>query len=471
MSTNPTAEITRRSIEFERYVLTIFRAEATSQNKVLLTGNEIDTRLRFVDAIAPQGLFNLQGPVFLKVRYSPRSISIGQIKDWARYAYKYYPEGANFILVFHEGSASQNRFLRELRQILPTAELLILNRDRVEDLARKHPDAALAFNSSFLQGAIRAFKERDQTKNQEQHLLTLQTSYNDDRLALFLGAGISKSANFPDWSELVKRISLILFDKSTSSPLNDGEKEQIYRYFQTESPSSPIIVARLLQSSLKETFPDIVRTALYMETTAVDTSPLVQEIGSLCLPRRDRIGITSVVNYNFDDLLEAELDRRGISYRVVLSDNDEPSKSELPIYHVHGFLPRIGFLTNMHRQALVFSEDAYHQQFHDPYLWTNITQLNILRNNVCLFIGVSLTDPNQRRLLEITMSKKPGGHHYAIMRDHWIGKEFGNLTEDGQSLAKVFKGLEESAFANLGVSVLWVKSYDDVITLLSEIKA
>jgi hypothetical protein len=134
-------------------------------------------------------------------------------------------------------------------------------------------------------------------------------------------------------------------------------------------------------------------------------------------------------------------------------------------------LPRTGQITPTQRDALVFSEDAYHHQFLDPYLWTNITQLNLLRNNVCLFIGLSLTDPNQRRLLEITVSKKPGLRHYAILRDHWMGKNFAALSPQGQDLAKVFKGLEESSFLNLGISVLWIKDFPDIPKLLSQINS
>ena len=452
--------------QFEGYALSLLRAEANEQGKSLLTSNELSEELAFADAVAPQGLFNLPGPVFveIKVKYSERFF------DYFERVKSYPTDVGSFIFVFQEGKIPEERISQVVRRGFPNFGLQILGREDLARLAEKHPDAALPFNSQYLGSAIDTFKARDERKSFDQHLTALRSAYSDDRLALFLGSGVSKSAKFPDWPELVKRMALSIFDDSVGATLSDAEKEEIYHYFQSESPSSPIIVARLLQSNLKDKFPTRVKTALYSGTSEANSSNLLDEIGSLCMPQRDRIGVVSVVNYNFDDLLETELARRTIPYRVVLCDSDEPSKSELPIYHVHGFLPRVGTLTELQRQTLVFSEDAYHQQFLDPYLWTNITQLNLLRHNVCLFIGLSMTDPNQRRLLEITISKKPGVRHYAILRDHWIGKQFSTLTPNGQVLAKVFKGLEESALSNLGISVLWVSSFDDIAPLLRQIK-
>ncbi|WP_412778524.1 SIR2 family protein [Exiguobacterium chiriqhucha] len=45
-----------------------------------------------------------------------------------------------------------------------------------------------------------------------------------------------------------------------------------------------------------------------------------------------------MVTYNFDDLIEYNLEKRKvINYRSVFQEADMPSKNELGIYHVHGF--------------------------------------------------------------------------------------------------------------------------------------
>ncbi len=65
--------------------------------------------------------------------------------------------------------------------------------------------------------------------------------------------------------------------------------------------------------------------------------------------------------------------------------------------------PRSGKLTP--ENQIVFSKDAYHSQFIDSFSWSNLIQLNHLSQNVCVFLGVTLTDPNLRRLLDVSMRK------------------------------------------------------------------
>src|SRR5262245_62480714 len=86
----------------------------------------------------------------------------------------------------------------------------------------------------------------------------------------------------------------------------------------------------------------------------------------------------------------------------------------LPIYHVHGYLPvrdplgdlgrwkgkiyspRLGSLAD----EIVLTEDQYHREAADPYSWSNLVQLGAMSSSVGLTIGLRLSDPNLRRLLD-----------------------------------------------------------------------
>ena len=74
------------------------------------------------------------------------------------------------------------------------------------------------------------------------------------------------------------------------------------------------------------------------------------------------------------------------------------------------------------KNEVVFSEDAYHSQFIDPFSWSNLVQLNHLNNSTCLFIGISLTDPNMRRLLDVSIRKNGKGekNHYIVKKRYTI---------------------------------------------------
>ena len=167
--------------------------------------------------------------------------------------------------------------------------------------------------------------------------------------------------------------------------------------------------------------------------------------------------------------MELELKKRGVKYSVIVSEKDTPASNELPIYHPHGFLPFKGILTKELRSSLVLSEDAYHLQFIDPYSWTNIIQLNFLKNYVGLFIGLSMMDPNLRRLLDIAQLKKPGLRHYVILKDRWKPPQ-DESNPIIKTLGNFFKNFEENTLNRLGVSVLWVNDYDELPDILSEIR-
>lgn len=56
--------------------------------------------------------------------------------------------------------------------------------------------------------------------------------------------------------------------------------------------------------------------------------------------------------------------------------------------------------------------------------WANLTQLNFLLNSTCIFIGLSMADPNLRRLLDIASKKSKVNtdccKHYVILERHFI---------------------------------------------------
>src|SRR5262249_12487270 len=136
-----------------------------------------------------------------------------------------------------------------------------------------------------------------------------------------------------------------------------------------------------------------------------EESRLVSAIVELCRPQRSRETLRSIITFNFDDLLEQFLKEHSIRHRSIYAEGQKPSSHELPIYHVHGFLPERGDIAQ--DQEIVFSEDAYHTQFIDSFSWSNLVQLNHLNQHLCLFIGLSMTDPNLRRLLDISKRRNP----------------------------------------------------------------
>jgi hypothetical protein len=101
----------------------------------------------------------------------------------------------------------------------------------------------------------------------------------------------------------------------------------------------------------------------------------------------------------------------------------------------------------------------------DSFSWSNLIQLNKLTQNVCLFIGISLTDPNMRRLLDVAWRKNPNK-----TMSHFIVKLRPQLAK-GDILDEVSKLLEEQDANGLGLNVIWIDDFGELPGVLREISS
>jgi hypothetical protein len=161
-------------------------------------------------------------------------------------------------------------------------------------------------------------------------------------------------------------------------------------------------------------FEEFVRNSLY-EGKITEEASIFKEIFQFCLGGHGGPSIDSIITYNFDDLLEKYFEKEKIPFKSIYAEGMSYTRRQTPIYHVHGFLPR-GSLNKDHK--IVLSEDMYHQQYNDTYNWSNLLQINTFKDKTCLFIGLSLVDPNYRRLLDIAMKQRGNlnNNHYLIRK-------------------------------------------------------
>jgi hypothetical protein len=308
------------------------------------------------------------------------------------------------------------------------------------------------------------------------HIDRLRTEFARGNLTLFCGAGVSMGAGIPGWSVLVKALLTSLFNKDASEAFASRDAGALAEIYQTGFGMSPLIIAQYLKNGLGREFKDAVRHALYAGNPT--TSALIDAIVELCRPQRERKELHSIVTFNFDDLIEHNLQKAKVRYRSIFAEGQRCLSSEIPIYHVHGFLPRDG--SAQQSSDLVFSEDAYHSQFIDAFSWSNLVQLNHLGQTTCLFVGLSMTDPNLRRLLDVSMRKNPDKslNHFLLRRRYQetdVAMNFKNSNLKGQEqgyarkLVRMAEVLEEQDANNLGLNVIWVDEYEDMPRLLTSV--
>jgi hypothetical protein len=314
-------------------------------------------------------------------------------------------------------------------------------------------------------------------KQKKSLIANLKDSYKNNDLVLFMGAGLSMDAGILKWNDLLSELWTKMISKKMQEhnvSLNQYEEKRLKSYFDNFEKWSALLQARYLRIGLEDEFVNTLGEVLYknIESDEFGISKLLTSVSKLCMPPRNGYGVRGVVTYNFDDLIEYNLEKQGIKFKSIYRETDFPDINELGVYHVHGYLPRNFENHEIESDQLItFSEEAYHSLFMDPYSWSNITQLNFLRENTCLLIGLSLQDPNIRRLLDIAFRKNHSIRHYAILKKDII--DIRNTKRiRGEVLsqyANVDQLLLEKSYNELGLNVIWVDSYDEIPQIIDSL--
>lgn len=264
----------------------------------------------------------------------------------------------------------------------------------------------------------------------------------DGRLALFVGAGISMGCGLPGWTELVSRVV-------ANTWKNQPEMAKILL------KDKNILAARYARQKAGPNFNRIVHNALYRDDVVL----------SRCVWAIARSGVHQICTFNFDDFLAEALQTDGTDCVIATPDEAFNSRDEATtVYHLHGILPRLFRDSELDSARIVFSEDDYHNLYSDPYSWANITQLSLLSSKSVLFVGLSMQDPNLRRLIDIARSRGFTNQHIAVFRDPTVRCERKDIEE-----YKRLRQLIEIDMKSLGVTPWFVDSHDKVTEIIEGI--
>jgi hypothetical protein len=359
----------------------------------------------------------------------------------------------------------------------------IINRDifYTPDLSKRIAELGKAISTMNLEEKVKDTLKSNISS--QQAIKNINQAYKNEKLVLVLGAGVSLEFGVPTWNVLLQNLMVHTIE-------NDNQvSNTLSKLFNNIFTPNPLISGRYLQDFFENndsSFETMVRDVLYSEVNKDQSSQLLEEIVRICVAPGKSPNLDSIITYNFDDILEHKLNKTsmGIPYKSIYGIGMDLKNNELPIYHVHGFLPEKKDLDKSN--TITFGESNYHEQYSDIYSWNNIVQINKFRENTCVFIGSSLTDPNIRRLLDIALKQKGNSkqHHYIFKKrinpeflinqlnsqdslEEMISLNDNNIIE---LLLNIYEKFEENDSSSFGVKTIWVDAWHEIPEILRKMR-
>lgn len=479
---------------FEAYFFNLLNSHLKKLGKSPL----VEMRSSVGDFFSPEGFDGLVGPVVFEVKLSFKpSIVWKVVKEIA----KKKDIDSQFqqigTLVFVVARPIDNKYLNivksEVEQLSPPFEFELWGPSHINNLSKIHSKESEEIKNNLLALRVQSAVEsspKDWREERSEVLSKLKEVYDKGQFSLFLGAGVSRSIGIPDWSSLLNSLLVsYLARQFDGQEVMPSELRSLADRFQKINGPTALMTARYLRKGLGNDnegvrgFLSEVTSSLYdlQDHEEADYS-LIQSISALCMPRRTGAKVKSVVTYNFDDFFERQLQQMSIEHRCIYSQREGYEPEELPVFHVHGFIPqdRKGY-KGLNESTLVFSEEGYHQIYSDPYHWSNLVQLGCFRENSCLMIGLSMTDPNLRRLLDISSRNLDENKHYCFMqrlsKQEFCGsgvdyakKGMSGFSEvNAERFLSMHHKLNEQLMGELGVNVIWFERFDEIPDILNNL--
>lgn len=258
---------------------------------------------------------------------------------------------------------------------------------------------------------------------------------SEDNVAIFAGAGMSKSAGYVDWPELLRDIALELG--------LEVEKEHdlisLAQFHVNHQKSSAKLARKILEEFSEQAEPSRTHDILA------------------------RLPIRTFWTTNYDHLIEDALKK---SYKIpdvkhsVKQLNSTRPKRDAVVYKMHGDV-------TVPSEAIIYKEqyERYYRS-HEAF----VTALSgDLVSKTFLFIGFSFTDPNLDYVLSRLHSAPNKRNHYCFMR-RVNQAQFGG-DEELAKYANRKQQLRVDDLKRFGIQVLLIDDYDEVPHILEEIQS
>lgn len=194
------------------------------------------------------------------------------------------------------------------------------------------------------------------------NLLNIQRASRENRLVIFVGAGVSMNSSVPSWNQLTNRM-----------------KAELPNEFSEETDA--LKIAQIYKDSRghKEYMDKVKDILLYNKAVP---NPLHKSILAL--------NPCHIITTNYDDLIEQELSKDFLQYHIIREDKDIPQMTyPNTLVKMHG-----DYVTD----NIVLTEDDYYN-YKENFPLTRAFVQSLFASKLILFVGFSFADLNLKFIL------------------------------------------------------------------------
>ncbi|MFR2528680.1 MAG: SIR2 family protein [Clostridium paraputrificum] len=203
--------------------------------------------------------------------------------------------------------------------------------------------------------------------NLDEKVRYLKNAIDDNKLIIFVGAGISKNSNLPDWEQLIK-----VFANRLNYPIKEGQK-----LFSDEFLKIPQYYYNIFGA---EEYKKVIKEELDANVQPNDIHELIFKLN----PKH-------IITTNYDRLLEDTIIEQRMVFDVIAKDKDLlDSKKSNYIIKMHGDIKEL--------DNVVLKENDY-LNYSQNHILIETYIKSLLVCNTFLFIGYSLNDYNLKQII------------------------------------------------------------------------
>lgn len=275
------------------------------------------------------------------------------------------------------------------------------------------------------------------------------------QLTLLVGAGASMEASLPSWPTLITRLLEHVAREIPALRTKDQRQQWIQR---TLDRDDLLGAGAVVEVMAKESLDALIPPALFGEggAGAYEPGPIAQEVARL---RRTSGADVEILTTNYDDLLERALQGAGFtksSIRTYVQSRTQRPTGAVAVTHLHGVAAR-----DQPPRSIVLTEEQYHKMQRGSS-WQERLVTSRLESSSCIFVGLSLADPNLVRYL-YGYKQRSGIHHAAIFVRQ------ADLLALDTSVRSAREEAVRRRWARCGVACVFVDHYADAAQLLYEV--